>query len=122
MLGLNRGGDQARISNVLPEQDERISGSLDVIMGLLLDQYTTRRFNCVAYLPGVTLLGFGSRNSTLVLVSVRQTVIRAPGGVGTLSSNQVTPRVHSREVLVGSLSLIARVHVEMHAQGSLGGR
>jgi hypothetical protein len=39
MLGLDCGRDQTGIGNVLPEQDERISSSLDMVMRLLKRQY-----------------------------------------------------------------------------------
>jgi hypothetical protein len=45
----------------------------------------------MSYLPSVTLFRFGSGNTPLVLVTIYQTVIRTGRGVGTFSSDQITP-------------------------------
>jgi hypothetical protein len=44
-----------------------------------------------SHLSGVTLFGFGSRDTPLTVVTIDQTVVRAGRGVGTLSGDQVTP-------------------------------
>jgi len=76
---------------MLPEEDECVSGSFDVVVRLLIISVGLERATKRSYLSGVALFGFGSRYTPLHLVKVHLTVVRAGRGVCTFSSDQVTP-------------------------------
>lgn len=83
--------DEAGIGNVLPEENECVSRSFDVVVRLLFINIGLERATKRSYLSGVALFGFGSRYTPLHLVNVHLTVVRAGRGVCSFSSDQVTP-------------------------------